>query len=85
MTRQIVKTTEQEISGEDRIRAGRRGAFVPDTVAADLIGTTPATMRRWRHERRGPKYFKIGSLVRYAVGDIEDWADARIVEPMDVA
>ena len=41
--------------------------YVPDTVAADLIGTMPATMRRWRYEGRGPRYVKMGSSVRYKV------------------
>jgi hypothetical protein len=57
--------------------------FVPDTVAAALIGTTPATMRRWRYEGRGPRYTKIGSSVRYSVADLEAFVAARIVETSD--
>jgi hypothetical protein len=58
-------------------------AFVPDTIAATLIGSTPATLRRWRYEGRGPRYTKIGSTVRYKVADLESFVAARVVETSD--
>lgn len=32
-----------------------------------------ACVRRWRLERRGPRYVKVGSLVRYRDEDVERW------------
>ena len=32
-----------------------------------------ASMRRWRLERRGPHFVKVGSLVRYRQEDLEAW------------
>jgi hypothetical protein len=49
------------------IRAQPNEPFVPDTVAAPLLGLTAPTLRRWRHEGRGPRYCKLGSSVRYSV------------------
>ena len=32
-----------------------------------------ASTRRWRLERRGPEFIKVGSLVRYRPEDLESW------------
>ena len=32
-----------------------------------------ASIRRWRLERRGPRFIKVGSLVRYRPEDLEPW------------
>lgn len=32
-----------------------------------------ASLRRWRLEKRGPKFIKVGSLVRYRPEDLEQW------------
>jgi hypothetical protein len=36
-----------------------------------------ATLRRWRLERRGPRFRKFGSLVRYGNDDLEQWMNAQ--------
>lgn len=54
--------------------------FVPDTVAAPLIGSTPATLRRWRHEGRHLRYYKVGSSVRYDVADLDEFMAGRAIE-----
>lgn len=36
-----------------------------------------ACVRRWRLEQRGPRFVKIGSLVRYRPEDIADWIRTR--------
>jgi hypothetical protein len=59
--------------------------FVADTVAGPLIGTTAATMRRWRYEGRGPRYTKVGSSVRYRIADLESFVSQRTVETRDSA
>ena len=52
---------------EEALKDRFQERFVPDTVAVPLIGTTPATLRRWRHEGRGPRYARIGSNIRYQI------------------
>ena len=32
-------------------------------------------LRRWRRERRGPKFLKLGRLVRYRQGDVEEYLE----------
>jgi predicted DNA-binding transcriptional regulator AlpA len=36
-----------------------------------------ATLRYWRGEGKGPRYRKVGQLVRYAPSDVLDWLNSR--------
>lgn len=36
-----------------------------------------AALRRWRIEDRGPKFLKLGPLVRYRPQDVEAWLASR--------
>ena len=44
-------------------------SIVWETRRERPIGVSLATVRRWRLERRGPRYRKIRALVRYSVND----------------
>lgn len=45
---------------------------------ATKLRTTPETVRYWRHIKKGPKSFKVGRRVLYAVEDVEAFiAEAR--------
>jgi hypothetical protein len=41
-----------------------------------LVGSTLQTFKQWRRERRGPRYLKVGSSVRYRVADLEEFVRA---------
>ena len=43
---------------------------------AELLNMSVASVRRWRLFRRGPKFVKIGSAVRYRREDLETWLDS---------
>jgi hypothetical protein len=36
------------------------------------------TLQRWRLEGVGPKFLKLGRLVRYRKSDLDRWADAQL-------
>jgi predicted DNA-binding transcriptional regulator AlpA len=42
-----------------------------------LYQISVTVLRRWRAERRGPKYFKIGHSVRYSRADLATWLASR--------
>ena len=44
---------------------------------AELLTVSVAALRRWRLQKRGPKYIKLGTLVRYRLSDIELWLATR--------
>ena len=36
---------------------------------------SPACARKWRLLGKGPKFIKVGNLVRYRRGDVQAWLD----------
>lgn len=43
---------------------------------AQRLHVSLASLRRWRLERRGPRFIKVSSLVRYRPEDVEEWLAA---------
>jgi predicted DNA-binding transcriptional regulator AlpA len=44
---------------------------------ARLLRVSIGTLRFWRGIGRGPRYRKIGQLVRYAPSDVHEWLNGR--------
>ncbi len=42
-----------------------------------LLRVSIGTLRFWRAIGRGPRYRKVGQLVRYAPSDVQAWLDSR--------
>lgn len=45
--------------------------------AAELLGVKKNTLEIWRYEKKGPKFRKVGALVRYAEADLLAYLDER--------
>ena len=52
-------------------------SLLTEIEVAKHLRVSVACVRRWRLERRGPRFFKIGALVRYRPEHLEDWINAR--------
>jgi predicted DNA-binding transcriptional regulator AlpA len=50
---------------------------VSETELARRIDVSTAVLRKWRREGNGPRFLKLGRLVRYLVSDVDAWLDAR--------
>lgn len=50
-------------------------------AAAKVIGVKKQTLNIWRSQRKGPPYFKIGTLVFYMQSDLEQWVSQRRIDP----
>ena len=49
--------------------------------AADYLGVRPQTLANWRHlGGRGPRYLRVGALVKYDERDLDAWLESRAVE-----
>lgn len=57
--------------------------WVRDAIAEHITGIPRASLRRLRHEGRGPRYVKVGSSVRYKVAWLQEFITERIVETSD--
>jgi excisionase family DNA binding protein len=50
--------------------------FLTTEELAELLRTSPETVRYWRHVGRGPASFKVGRRVLYAHEDVENFIEA---------
>ena len=53
---------------------------VNETGAAEVIGCAPRTLANWRSQRRGPRFIRVGRLIRYRIEDLLAYLNAGIVE-----
>lgn len=54
--------------------------------AARYLGISEASLRLWRAESKGPRYFRAGEkLVRYRRADLDAWIEARLSVPAEDA
>jgi excisionase family DNA binding protein len=47
--------------------------LMTETEVAKRLNVSLASVRRWRLERRGPVFLKVGALVRYRPEDLDTW------------
>lgn len=50
--------------------------LLTEPEVAERLRVSLACLRRWRLERRGPRFLKVGSLVRYPVDELNHWIEA---------
>jgi hypothetical protein len=49
--------------------------------AAGRLGLKVATLRAWRHQRRGPAFVRLGRAVRYLPSDLDEFLRANRHSP----
>lgn len=47
--------------------------LLTEAEVAKKLHVSLACLRRWRLEKRGPQFVKIGQLVRYRPDELENW------------
>lgn len=50
--------------------------LITEVDVAKKLRVSLACLRRWRFEKKGPQFLKIGSLVRYRTIDIQSWLES---------
>ena len=48
-------------------------SLLTEIQVSENLQVSLACLRRWRLRGEGPRYLKVGPLVRYRPSDIEDW------------
>jgi excisionase family DNA binding protein len=48
-------------------------SFLTEKEVAKQIRVSLASLRRWRLVQRGPRFVKVGALVRYRPEDLDEW------------
>lgn len=54
-------------------------SLLTEKEVAALLKVSLAALRRWRSERSGPAYVKLGTCVRYAPDIVRQWIDQQTV------
>ena len=52
------------------------GTLLTEAEVAGQLRVSLACLRRWRLERRGPGFVKVGSLVRYPAEQLDRWIES---------
>jgi predicted DNA-binding transcriptional regulator AlpA len=50
-----------------------RSNLLKEAEVADFLNVSVLTLRRWRWQRRGPRFVKLGRAVRYRPEEVEDF------------
>ena len=51
--------------------------FLTEQDLSERLHISLGTLRRWRLESRGPKFRKLGTLVRYGEYDLSQWMESQ--------
>lgn len=50
------------------------------TEIADMFGLKESYLRKLRQLQKGPKYYKLGAMIRYYEEDVANWLKRAMVE-----
>lgn len=50
--------------------------LIREAAAAAYIDSSPATLRKWRHQGRGPGFVRFGRSIRYDVAELDRFIEA---------
>lgn len=74
----------RQAAGEQQHAASENNMNQPlmnDRNAAQLLGLSVSSLRRWRTEGKGPKIVRVGPLVRYRLSDLIAYIEHAVVDP----
>jgi predicted DNA-binding transcriptional regulator AlpA len=64
---------QKSLTSEPETSNSAVAALLTELEVSHVLRVSLATLRKWRVEKRGPRFIKIGSLVRYQLEDIREW------------
>lgn len=50
--------------------------LIDEAMLASRLGVSRATLQSWRYAGRGPRFIKLGRLIRYSVTDVDEFLRA---------
>jgi hypothetical protein len=58
---------------------GRR-RLIPSREAAAYLGVADQTLANWRYLGKGPRFYRVGQLIKYDERDLDDYLEGVAVE-----
>ncbi len=68
-----INSQPQSPSQEPKNGNTAMSALLTETEVSHILRVSLATLRKWRVDKRGPRFIKIGPLVRYQLEDLREW------------
>lgn len=62
--------------------ASKEGQLLASIEVAGLLRVEEDTLTSWRHDQKGPRYYRMGRQVRYKLEDVLTWQKQALV-PVD--
>ena len=59
--------------------------YLTEKEASLFLSVSLRTIQNWRFRNRGPKYKKLGRLVRYSIADLSAYAEQNSITPVRTA
>lgn len=56
--------------------------YLDNQAAAEFTSISTAQLELWRSQGGGPRFVKMGRKVLYRVGDLREFLDAQVKEPL---
>jgi excisionase family DNA binding protein len=51
--------------------------LLDERAVSETLSVSLATVRRWRYMGGGPRFLKLGNLVRYKREDLDQWLEGK--------
>lgn len=55
--------------------------LLTETEVATALSCTKGALRKWRRENRGPRFVRMGRMIRYRAADVEAFVTANTAGP----
>jgi len=57
--------------------------MLSEAQISEMFGISQATLRTWRWQKKGPRYYKAGRNIRYKIEDVDAYFVGQPVETLD--
>jgi predicted site-specific integrase-resolvase len=61
----------------------RSQKMLTEAQISEMFGISQATLRTWRWQKKGPRYYKAGRNIRYKIEDVDAYFVGQPVETVD--
>lgn len=58
------------------VKSEARPELIDEAMLASRLGVSRATLQSWRYAGRGPRFIKLGRLIRYSAADVDEFLRA---------
>jgi excisionase family DNA binding protein len=75
LERMVRVAIREELANAQQAPSHRDVAWMTEAGVAQSLGISKVTLYSWRAQAKGPRFTKIGRLVRYRSSDVDAWLE----------